>query len=118
MTASTGTKIVDPSDPCVLASVNAVEDGERSWKPATGHPWVRTAVQLVGLVLGGSGLLLGLGVVWTQLARALPLAELLDRPRAVPALLLVVGGLGLFLAGRHGATISTARSSARLLPSR
>jgi len=117
MTASTGTKIVDPSGPYMLASARAVEDGERSRKPATAHPWVRTAVQLGGLVLGGSGLLLGLGVVWTQLARALPLGELLDRPRAVPALLLVIGGLGLLLVGRRG-NHRAARSSARLLPSR
>jgi hypothetical protein len=83
----------------------SVEDRERSWKPVTAPPWVRIAVRLGGLVLGGSGLLLGLGVVWTQLARALPLAELLDRPRAVPAMLLVSAGLGLLLAARRGSPI-------------
>ncbi len=42
---------------------------------------IRTAVQLAGLALGGVGRVLGSGVVWTRLARALPLAELLHGRR-------------------------------------
>jgi hypothetical protein len=54
-------------------------------------------VLLAGLVLAGVGLLLGLAIVWTQLARALPLAPLLHHPRALRAALLT--GAGLLLLG-------------------
>jgi hypothetical protein len=86
-----------------------------TWSTVTEHlrrpglpagPWVqrvRTMVWLAGFVLGGIGLLLGLGVVWTQLARALPLAALLHHPRAVRAMLFTGAGLGLLLVGRLGA---------------
>jgi hypothetical protein len=57
-------------------------------------------VRLAGFVLGSIGLLLGLGVVWTQLARALPLAALLHHPRALRAMLFTGAGLGLLLVGR------------------
>lgn len=63
---------------------------------------LRMAVLLAGLVAGGAGLVLGLAVVWTQLARALPLAGLLHHPRALRATSLTILGLGFVLFGRGG----------------
>jgi len=70
--------------------------------PASALRW---AVLLAGLILAGVGLLLGLAVVWTQLARALPLAPLLHHPRALRAALLT--GTGLILLG--GGAVVTGR---------
>src|SRR5262249_25835915 len=70
------------------------------------HPqhadWLRTAMLLAGVPRVGPGLVLGLAVAWNQLARALPLAALLHRPRALRAGVLIVLGLGLGLLGRAG----------------
>jgi hypothetical protein len=69
-----------------------------------GH-WLRTAILAAGLALVGAGLVLGLAVVWNQLARALPLAALLHRLRALRATILTVAGLGLVLFGRSGSRL-------------
>jgi hypothetical protein len=61
----------------------------------------RQAVRIAGLVLVALGLLLGLCALWVQLARALPLAELLHHPRALRAMILAGAGLGLLLMGRR-----------------
>ena len=64
------------------------------------------AGRLVAIVLGALalslGLLLGVGALWVQLARALPLAELVVHPAAVRAMMLAGAGLGLLLLGRRG----------------
>jgi hypothetical protein len=68
------------------------------------YAWVQaalTVVQLVGLALATGGFLIGGGVLWTQLARALPLIELLHNARALRALVLVAGGIGLVVLGRR-----------------
>jgi hypothetical protein len=70
-------------------------------------PQVQPTLQLVGLVLVGGGLLLGLGALWVQLGRALPLAELLHRPRAARAAMMTGAGLGVLLLGRRGPVIAS-----------
>src|SRR5262249_14541959 len=67
--------------------------------------WLQTAILLAGLALVGAGLVLGLAVAWNQLARALPLAAMLHRPRALRATVLIVLGLGLVLLGRGGSRL-------------
>ena len=44
---------------------------------------------------------MGAGVLWTQLARALPLVGLIHHARTVRALVLVAAGIGLLLLGRR-----------------
>jgi hypothetical protein len=104
MTAVTGNKLAGPS--ARYLQPGAGLDGGTLRHPGISAPgWVRaarTAVLLAGLALVGVGLVLGLAVVWTQLARALPLAALLHRPRALRATMLIVLGLGLVLLGRGG----------------
>jgi hypothetical protein len=66
--------------------------------------WTQVALmvlQVVGLALATAGFLMGLGVLWTQLARALPLIGLIHHARTVRALVLVAGGIGLLLLGRR-----------------
>src|SRR5262245_37185403 len=119
MTVLTGSKIADPSPRYLLSSAGAVGEAEQPGRPERVLPWaqgVRTAARLAGLLLGVSGVLLGLGVVWTQLARALPLTEVLDRPRAVPALLLIGAGLGLLRAGRHAGSAPETREPVSAFP--
>jgi hypothetical protein len=82
----------------VLAHVVDIDEREH---PQHAH-WLRTAILLAGVALVGAGLVLGLAVAWNQLARALPLAALLHRPRALRAGVLIVLGLGLGLLGRAG----------------
>jgi hypothetical protein len=74
------------------------------------HPYLRGALTeglravalTAGLVLAGAGLVLGIAVVWTQLARALPLAALLHHARAGRAAVLLGAGAGFLLLGRRG----------------
>ncbi len=68
----------------------------------TAEAWARASLRLAGLALGAVGLALGVGVIWTQLARALPLGELVHHPRAVRAMLVAGAGLGLLFLGRRG----------------
>jgi hypothetical protein len=73
------------------------------------YAWVQaalTVVQLVGLALATGGLLIGVGVLWAQLARALPLVELLHHARALRALMLIAGGIGLLVPGRRRQRLS------------
>jgi hypothetical protein len=66
--------------------------------------WMQAAlmvVQLVGLALATAGVLVGVGVLWTQLARALPLVGLFHHARALRALVLVASGIGLLALGRR-----------------
>jgi hypothetical protein len=74
------------------------------------HPYLRGALTeglravalTAGLVLAGAGLVLGIAVVWTQLARALPLAALLHHARVGRAAVLLGAGVGFLLLGRRG----------------
>jgi len=59
------------------------------------------ALQVVGLALATAGFLVGMGVLWTHLARALPLVGLLHHARALRAVVLVAGGIGLLVLGRR-----------------
>jgi hypothetical protein len=81
--------------------------------------WGRSAARMAGLALVALGALIGLGAVWVQLARALPLGELLHHPRALRAIALAGGGVGLLLLGRRrrtsrrrGRTLSSAVAGA------
>jgi hypothetical protein len=103
MMVLTGTKIAEPNARHPFSPGRAVSEYEHQGLPAS--PWlhgIRTAVQLAGLVLGGVGLLLGLAVIWTQLARALPLGTVIHHPRALRAMLLTGAGLGTLVLGRRG----------------
>jgi hypothetical protein len=114
MTAATGNKTTGPSARYLHWGAGVA--GEALRHPGISAPgWVRTvqtAVQLAGLAIGVAGLVLGLAVVWTQLARALPLVALLHHPRALRATILTVAGLGLVLFGRRGSRLP--RRSGRL----
>jgi hypothetical protein len=107
MTAATGNKTTGPSARYLHWGAGVA--GEALRHPGISAPgWVRTvqtAVQLAGLAIGVAGLVLGLAVVWTQLARALPLVALLHHPRALRATILTVVGLGMFLFGRSGSRL-------------
>jgi hypothetical protein len=107
MTAATGNKTAGPGARYLHSAAGVA--GEALPQPgisAPGWVWaVQTAVQLAGLALGAAGVVLGLAVVWTQLARALPLAALLHHPRALRATMLTVAGLGLLLFGRGGSRL-------------
>lgn len=98
MTVLARTKLPELEAGYLLAHGARLDDRE----PAHHAHWLGTAILLAGLALVGAGLVLGLAVVWNQLARALPLAALLHRPRALRATVLVVLGLGLVLLGRRG----------------
>ena len=104
MTAATGNETAGPSARYAYSGAGGAGGALRHpGLSASGWMWtVRTAVQLAGLALAGVGLVLGLAAVWTQLARALPLAALLHHPRALRATMLTVLGLGLVLVGRRG----------------
>jgi|SRR5215813_8711112 len=94
MVVLTGTKGAESSARFPFSGVRTVSDDALL-------RWVRTAAQLAGLVLGGAGLLLGLAVIWTHLARGLPLATLVHHHRALRAMLLTGAGLGFLLFGRR-----------------
>ena len=107
MAALTWSTVTELSARYLLSFVRTVREREHLRRPGLPvGPWVqgvRTMVWLAGFVLGSIGLLLGLGVVWTQLARALPLPALLHHPRALRAMLFTGAGLGLLLVARLGA---------------
>lgn len=89
----------------LLSRGDAARDHESPRQPRLPRvEWVERArpiVQMAGLVLVAVGLLLALGALWIQLARALPLAPLLHHPRVLRAMILAGAGLGLLLMGRH-----------------
>ena len=97
MTVLARSKLPDLHTGYLLAHV--VRAGDRR-RPQYGE-WLRTVVLLAGLVLAGAGLVLGLALVWNQLARALPLTGVLHRPRAWRALLTTGAGLVLVALARH-----------------
>jgi hypothetical protein len=101
MTVLARSKLAELCAGYLLAHVARVGERERPQHVQ----WLRTAVLLAGLALAGAGLVLGLAVVWTQLARALPLTALLHHPRALRATMLTVVGLGLLLLGRGGSRL-------------
>ena len=100
MPALTGSKVAEPS---ARASLPGVGGGGALYQlPAV--PWRQAAlvaVQLVGLVLTAGGFLIGMGVLWCHLARALPLVELLHHARALRAATLTTAGIGLLALGRR-----------------
>ena len=99
MPALTGSKVAEPS---ARGSLPGVGGGALYQLPAV--PWTQAAlvaVQLVGLVLTLGGFLIGMGVVWAHLARALPLVELLHHGRALRAATLTTAGIGLLVLARR-----------------
>lgn len=77
---------------------------DRTHRPAsrrsdTRHTWKRCRLAGVGLL--GLGTCLLLWAAGAQLARALPLTELLIRPRTLPGLLVALTGLSLVTIARH-----------------
>src|SRR5262245_20249584 len=101
MTVLASTKPPELQAGYLLAHVVRVDERDH---PQHEH-WLRTVRLLAGLALVGAGLVLGLAVVWNQLARALPLAALLHCPRALRAAVLLVFGLGLVLLGPGGSRL-------------
>ena len=82
------------------------------WAPGSGATFRWTGLAFVVL-----GFVFGLGAILAQLAWALPLAELPAHPRALPAMVLTVAGIGLLLiehrrrpSSRHTGSLVTARS--------
>jgi hypothetical protein len=110
MAVWTGSKTAEPRARQLL-SLGCAASLRRPSLPSV--QWVaraRAAMQLAGLALVAVGLLLGLGALWVQLARALPLAELLHHPRAVRAMLIAGAGLGLLFLGRRGPASRSGRA--------
>jgi hypothetical protein len=98
MTALAGSKVAEPS---ARASLPGLAGGALYQLPAV--PWTQAAlvaVQLVGLVLIAGGFLIGIGVLWVHLARALPLVGLLHHARALRAATLTAAGIALLALGR------------------
>jgi hypothetical protein len=100
MPALTGSKVVEPSARVSLPGLG----GGALYQDLPAFPWVQAAlmvVRLAGLALATGGFLVGVGVLWTQLARALPLVGLFHHARALGALVLLVAGVGLLVLGRR-----------------
>jgi hypothetical protein len=96
MTVLARSKLPELDAGYLLAHVAGAGERERSQRAQ----WLRTAILLAGIVVSGAGLVLGLSVVWTQLARALPLTGLLQHRRTWRALLAIGAGLVLILGPR------------------
>ena len=99
MPALTESKVVEPSGRSSFRGLG----GDGMYQLAA-FAWTQAALmvlQVVGLVLATAGFLMSVGVLWTQLARALPLVGLIHLARTVRALVLVAGGIGLLLLGRR-----------------
>jgi len=96
MTVLARSKLPELDAGYLLAHVAGAGERERSQHVR----WLGTAILLVGIVVSGAGLVLGLSVVWTQLARALPLTGLLQHRRTWRALLAIGAGLVLILGPR------------------
>ena len=100
MPALTESKVVEPSARASFPGLG----GSTLYQELSAFPWTQAAlmvVQLVGLGLATGGVLIGVGVLWTQLARALPLVGLLHHVRTLRAVALVAAGLGLVALGRR-----------------
>ena len=72
MAVLTGSNTADPRARQLLPPVCASSLRLPRLPSVQWMPCARATVRLAGVVLGAIGLALGLGVVWTQLARALP----------------------------------------------
>jgi len=97
--ALTESKVVEPSGRTSYRGLG----GDGMYQLAA-FAWTQAApmvLQVAGLALATAGFLMGAGVLWTQLARALPLVGLIHHARTVRALVLVAGGIGLLLLGRR-----------------
>ena len=104
MPTLTESKVVEPSGRASFTGLG----GDGLYQLAV-FAWTQTAlmaVRLIGLVLATAGVLIGVGVLWAQLARALPLVGLFHHARTLRALVLVAGGIGLLLLGRRRSPIS------------
>jgi hypothetical protein len=100
MPALTESKVVEPR---VRASCTDL-GGRALYREVATFSWTQAAlmaVRLVGLALATGGFLIGVGVLWTHLARALHLARLFHRARALRAIVLVAAGSGLLVFGRR-----------------
>jgi hypothetical protein len=86
---------------------------------SAGSSAIRRPLRRVGLGMMASGVLLALGTVYAQLARALPLTELPGDFRAIPAIILLGVGMLVLIAEKwhrepnHG---PLARGAARVPP--
>jgi hypothetical protein len=104
MPTLTESKVVEPSGRASFTGLG----GDGLYQLAA-FAWAQAAlmaVQLVGLALATGGFLIGVGVLWTQLARALPLVELFHHARALEAVVLVATGIGLLVLGRRRSLLS------------
>lgn len=115
MAVLTGSKTAEPRARQLLSLACAASLRRPSLPSVQWVPRARAAMQLAGLALVAVGLLVGFGALWVQLARALPLAELLHHPRAVRAMLIFGAGLGLLFLGRRGPASRSGRAG---LPTR
>jgi hypothetical protein len=100
MPALTESKVVEPSPRASFPALG----GSALYQELPALLWTKAALmlmQVVGLTLATAGFLVGVGVLWTQLARALPLVGLLHHARALRAVVLVAGGIGLLVLGRR-----------------
>lgn len=100
MSVLTGSRVAGSSAPVSLPGLG----GGALYQDLPAFRWVQAAlmlVQLLGLALATGGFLMGVGVLWTQLARALPLIGLFHHARALRALVLLVVGTGLLVLGRR-----------------
>jgi hypothetical protein len=109
MPTLTESKVVEPSGRASFTGLGG--DGLHqlaafAWAQAALMQAALMAVQLVGLALATGGFLIGVGVLWTQLARALPLVELFHHARALEAVVLVATGIGLLVLGRRRLLLS------------
>jgi hypothetical protein len=111
MAVLTGSKTAEPRTRQLLSLACAASLRRPSLPSVQWVPRARAAMQLAGLALVAVGLLVGFGALWVQLARALPLAELLHHPRAVRAMLIAGAGLGLLFLGRRGPASRSGRGS-------
>ena len=97
MTVLARSKLPELDAGYLLAHVAGAGERQRSQRARVGSG-PRSC--LTGIVVSGAGLVLGLSVVWTQLARALPLTGLLQHRRTWRALLAIGAGLVLILGPR------------------
>ena len=99
MPALTESKVMEPSGRASFSGLG----GDGMYQLAA-SAWPQAALmvlQVVGLALATAGFLIGVGVLWSQLARALPVVGVLRHARALRAVVLVAGGIGLLVLGRR-----------------
>jgi hypothetical protein len=99
MPALTESKVVEPSGRASFPGLGG--DGMYRLAASAWTQAVPMVLQVVGLALATAGSLIAVGVLWSQLARALPVVGLLHQARALRAVVLVAGGIGLLVLGRR-----------------